>query len=130
MEDSKSVWRGVLIEESLEDKGIMDNVRIVGMRTSLLESEEYKGVFHFHNLEVPSEQLDAVLNEMSRAIKAAWYFHLVGGDVMKVVFKDKIFTLKKGDSATLASIQRYGQAHGVHPDQLQLEGLFDNPYGG
>ena len=45
-------WKGVIIEESLEDRGILALVRILDKRASFLEEEEQKGKMHLVSIEV------------------------------------------------------------------------------
>ena len=49
-------WKGVIIEESLENKNILNLVNIVNTRESTLENEESKGILHFHKIKLDSRK--------------------------------------------------------------------------
>ena len=126
---TEDVWRGTLIEESLDDEELLEHVDIVDVATGTLESEEEKGEFTFHRVEVPDKELDVIVSIALKSLKSSWYFHLVKGGTMIVMFKDKKFTVNEGDEEGLQAIKDYGMAHGIHADQLHIEGLFENPFG-
>lgn len=121
-------WRGVLIEESLEDPTVLNRMHIVGTMSERLEGEEDRGEFHFHKVEVDNDALKGVLQDASESIKDSWYFHLVSGDRMIVVFRGRVFEATKGRANEFDAIRAFALSQGIHPEQLQLERLMDNPY--
>lgn len=123
-----TVWRGVFIEESLDDPSLLDEVTVVGSSAVRLEEEAERGEFTFKRVEVPDEACGTVIARATQAIKPAWYLHLVSGDQMKVVFRDRVFSVSRGDTRALRAVADYGAGQGIHPAQLDIAPLFDHPF--
>jgi hypothetical protein len=124
-----TIWRGVIIEESLEDPSLLDDLAITGSSAAQLEEEAWLGEFKFVCVEVPDASVEVITALAAQVIKPVWYLHLVNGDQMKVIFRDKVFTLNRADVDALQAVVEYGIGQGIHPAQLDLGQLFDNPFG-
>ena len=85
------VWRGVIIEESLDDKSLLKFVKIVETEKSTLENEAEAGVLTFHKIEVPDKTKDAFLNMARASIKDKFYIHICKSGVMIVIYRNKIY---------------------------------------
>ena len=86
------VWKGVIIEESLEDKTILNAVKIVDIRESTLENEDKKGILHFHNIQLDDKEKDEFVRRAVSAIKQGWYIHICKDNIMTIIFKGKYFS--------------------------------------
>jgi len=117
------VWKGVIIEESLENKEILEDVEVMSQKTSKLESEEGKGTFHFDKVNVSDLVIEKVVRKAKKGIKQGWYMHLCKQDVMIVIFKDKSFRYIKGDKEGMKEIRSYGTSVGINEAQLPDERL-------
>lgn len=126
--DGPGVWRGVAIEESFEGSQLPPGVRVVGTRLARLETEEDRGQFRFHEVEVSDGDLAAVVDVACRTLRPSWYFHLVKGDDMKVLFRGRAFDLNRQNPTQIEAARRYGMERGIPAGQLPLEHLFDNPF--
>ena len=123
------MWKGVIIEESLEDQSILKDVKIVLRKSAYLEREEGKGKFHFDKVEVDDFLLHKVIDVAKNSLKKGWYMHLCSGDTMFVIFKNLGFEYKKGSKPSLDQIRRYGKSMGINEAQLPSESLLDDPWG-
>lgn len=109
-------WYGWIIEQSLDDQSIFDMVPTVKMKS---EEEDWKE----HIIEIPEEKIDEIVEFLKQHIKPAWYAHLIKKDQIKVIFKDKSFDVKEGES--YEKIENYGVSIGVSKEQMGVQGLFD-----
>jgi hypothetical protein len=121
-------WKGVIIEESLESKEILEDVEIVKRKAGKLESEEGKGLFHFDRVVVSDGVIEKVIRKAKNAIKEGWYMHLCKDDIMVVIYKGKSFRHIKGDKESLKEIRRYGKSIGINEAQLPGDQLIDKPW--
>lgn len=119
------VWQGVLLEESLEDKSLMDMAKIIGTSVSKLERENR--TMTFHKVEVEDSDKDKYLDMAMHSLKPAFYTHLCKNGEMYVVFRGKIFNFRKGDPE-LKRAKEYGQSIGIIPEQMPFEHLIDHPF--
>lgn len=122
------VWKGVIIEESLEDTSLMELVKVVGIRQTFLQKEERKGVLHFHKVEVDDRDVNLFLARAPVAIKGGWYIHLCGGSRMVVVFRGHTFEFGEEEHAKLEAARRYGLSVGIIREQMDFEHLLKHPY--
>jgi hypothetical protein len=121
-------WKGVLIAESLENGQIPHSITTVKTKNLTLEGEEKRGIFHFHNVEIKDKDVTKVLESIKKDLLDRWYFHMVKGDELIVIFKGKSFTAHKGNNDEVEEIRRYGISQGILEEQLGLERLFESPY--
>lgn len=119
------VWKGVLLEESLENKSLMDMVSIRGTSVSKLEKENR--IMTFHKVEVEDTNKDKYLNMAMHVIKPAFYTHLCKDGEMYVVFRGTTFNFRKGDPE-LNRAREYGKSIGIIPEQMPFEHLVDHPF--
>lgn len=129
VDDVGEPWRGVLIEESFSNKSVFQYVRIVSTRSEALEGGKDRREFRLHNVEVAEAHLSQVLESGATTLKPkGWYFHLVKGDTMKVVFPGKVFQACRSDTRQLENIRLFGMSVGIPGVQMGFEAFFGNPY--
>ena len=119
------VWQGVLLEESLEDKSIMNLVSIKGTSVSKLEKENR--TMTFHKVEVQDSDRQNYLDRAMHTIKPAFYTHLCKDGEMYVVFRGAMFNFRKQDPE-LNRAREYGKSIGIIPEQMPFEHLVDHPF--
>ena len=122
------MWQGVIIEESLKDKRLLELVKILKISEATLESESGRGVFHFSQFELPEEKRVEFIEMAKKAIKPGFYLHLVHNDTLTVVMAGKVFSAIRGQAEQFETIRKEAMKTGIHPDQLPLEQLLDNPF--
>lgn len=122
------VWKGVIIEESLDNKDLLKLAEIIKTKKSSLESEEEKGFLHFHNVEVEDDKKKEFVKKAKDAIKHAWYLHICKDGKMIVVFKGKSFEFTKAQKDKIEQAEEYGRSIGIIEEQMHFEGMIDNPW--
>ena len=126
------MWRGVAIRESFVGGVIPSQTKVVDARTSDLEGEAERGTFDFICVEVDDSDLESVSEFSIKNLRPVWYFHMVGPSHMRVYFNGCQFEFKRDDVDEIKRVVEYGVAEGIHPDQLNIEGiqgLYDDPFG-
>ncbi len=121
-------WQGVIIEESLEDKTLLDMTRIVGTRETFLEEEENKGIMHLHSIEIENYAKELFVERAKSSIRQGWYIHICKNSTMVVIFRGKSFEFSEGQKEKIEEAQKYGESVGIHPAQLPSENLIRNPF--
>lgn len=122
------MWRGVIIEESLEDKSLLKLAKIDETKKSTLESEEEAGVLTFHKIELLDDKKAEFLKMARTAIKDTFYLHVCKNGVMIVVYRNKVFEFSKNETGKINEARDYGAAHGILREQLEFEVLIDDPW--
>lgn len=125
-ENLANMWQGVVLEESLGNKSLLDLAKIVGTDVDKLEEEER--VMTFHKIELCDSKRHKFIEEARRSLKPGFYIHLCKEGRMYVIFKDKVFKFRKGQQALLEKAREYGKSTGIIPEQMPFEHLIDHPF--
>ena len=118
-------WKGVILEESLENKEILNLVNIIGTEIENLEKENR--IMTFHKIEVEDENKEEFLQKAMKSLKRGFYIHIVKDKVMYVLFKEHMFKFSKG-YPELETAREYGKAMGIIEEQMPFEHLIENPF--
>ena len=88
-------YKGTIVEESLEDNRILNDIDIIDFRIS--KDENPADRWHLYTVSVGKDDI----KKISEYIKPGkWYMHFWKGDDVVAVFKDKIFEFKHSDKST------------------------------
>lgn len=121
----KNNWKGVILEESLEDKSLIKLTKIISTEKDNLEGEDR--VMTFHKVEVEDNKKDEFIQKAMKSIKNGFYTHLVKDKVMYVIFNNHMFKFSKG-YPELEEARKYGKERGIKEEQMPFEHLLENPW--
>lgn len=121
-------WKGIAIDESFQCSTMPPAMRIVGSRSVRLAGEEDQGPVHFRAIIVKDEDISEVIHWARRTLRSGWYMHLVQGRQMRVVYQNRVFDVVADDPQSIERARQYGIQIGIHPRQLSLEKLFEDPF--
>jgi hypothetical protein len=119
------VWRGVILEESLEDGSLLSLVKICKTEKEQLEGENR--TMTFHKFELADKNRDRFVEKAINSIKEGFYLHICSKGVMYVIFRNHMFKFSKG-YPELAFAREYGKSMGILAEQMPFEHLIDNPW--
>ena len=122
------VWKGVIIEESLEDKTLLDMVNIVGTREATLKQEEERGVMHLHLFEVEDAKRTDFVEKAKSAIKQSWYIHIAKDETIVVIFKNKSFEFSVDEEDKVQEAKDYAMSIGINAAQIGFTKLARDPH--
>ena len=105
-------YKGVIIEESLEDNIVLNNFNIVGFM--ITDDVIFSERWHLYTIQVSREEIEQV----SKLIKSGWYAHFWKNRNVIVVFKDRIFELNYDDKTSWKPAVEYGLSLGIPKEQL------------
>jgi hypothetical protein len=103
--------KGTIIENSLADKGILNNLKVENTRRA--------GDWILHDVLINEDQISLLSQCLA---DGPWYIHLwrSGEDTVIVVFKNKTFTIKFSDKSTWTNAVAYGKSIGIPEKQLDF----------
>jgi hypothetical protein len=103
--------KGTIIENSLSDKGILNNLKIENTRRA--------DDWILRDVLISEDQISLLSQSLA---DGPWYIHLwhPGEDTVIVVFKNKIFTINFSDKSTWAEAVAYGKSIGIPEQQLDF----------
>ncbi len=121
-------YHGTVIEESLKDKSVLKNVRILSTKVEKV-TERHKTPWltqwTLHKVEIPEEDVARVAEELSKAIddthKGSWYADYKTEKEHYIIFKNKVFHITDRTSkAQYDEAKRYGISLGIPEYQVDF----------
>lgn len=100
---------GTIIENSLADKSVLDDLKI----TKTWSDEDWV----LHGVIVHEDDIVSIQKALD---KGPWYMHFWKGDDITVVYKDKLFHIKKSDKETWKDAIEYGKTLEIPNEQLDF----------
>lgn len=111
----KNEFNGTIVEKSLEDNRILNELEIVGFRITNEENPDER--WHIYKVSVSKDEIQ----KLSRLIKPSkWYMHFWKGKNVIAVFKNKTFEFNSKDKATWKPAVEYGLSIGIPKEQLDF----------
>ena len=112
---------GLVLEESLKDKSVLDSVTVTKTETwnvGNAEGDQPK-VWHAISIEGPQTKASEIAKMLSQSLKSpGWYTNLSTDSDFYVIFPDKVFKYPKGDQEKRSQAIEYGRKIGIPESQL------------
>ncbi|MDO8558876.1 MAG: hypothetical protein Q7R84_00945 [bacterium] len=92
-------YKGVIIEESLENKDVLKEVVILSTRVEQVVERHktpYLKQWTLHTVELPEDRSDNIAEKISRALDSEhndWYADFKNDKFHYVIFRDKVFKI-------------------------------------
>lgn len=121
-------YKGEIIEESLADKSILDEVNILSSRVEQVTPRHktpWIKKWTLHTIEVPEELIDEVATRCSRALenRKSWYIDFKNDKFHWIIFRAKVFKVDLSKPKAYQEAKRYGTSLGIPKHQVQFEKL-------
>ncbi|MBI2267876.1 MAG: hypothetical protein HYU80_00305 [Candidatus Blackburnbacteria bacterium] len=106
-------YKGVIIEESLENKGILKDVKILETKVEEVV-EEHKTPWikqwTLHTVEIPENQAKDVAEKLSKILDSEhnWYADFKNDSHHYIIFRDKVFYIDRKSKEQYDEAKRYG----------------------
>src|SRR3989338_7603213 len=93
-------YTGTIIEESLENKDVLKDVKILSTEVEDVMDEHktpWIKQWTLHTVEIPEDQVDSVAEKISKAIdsKHSWYADFKNDSTHFIIFRNKIFKVDR-----------------------------------
>ena len=104
-------YLGIVIEESLADRGAVSDLDVVARKPH--------GAWGFLLVRVGADRLESAIRALQGAMARddTWYAHFFRGEELVVVYRDRVFFMRT-DPASWTPAVEYGMARGVPVEQL------------
>ena len=118
-------FNGIIIEESLENKDVLQKVKII--KTEIEEvTEEHKTPWvkqwTLHTVEILENQADEITEDLSKSLdpEHSWYADFKNGDYHYVIFRNKVFKVDRSKPEQYSEVTKYGVSLGIPDYQLNF----------
>ena len=118
-------YTGVIIEESLENKDIFKNVKILETKVEEV-TEEHKTPWvkqwTLHTVEILENQVQNIAEKISKALdsKHNWYADFKTDTHHYIIFRDKVFFADRHSKKQYDEAKRYGISLGIPEYQVDF----------
>ncbi|MFH0869377.1 MAG: hypothetical protein V1839_04075 [archaeon] len=107
-------YKGCVIEESLEDNRILNELKIVKFK--ITNEENPSARWHMYTVKVSKKDIE----KLSKTIKHKWYMHFWKDRNVIAIFKDRKFEFNFDDKSTWEHAIAYGLSVGIPKEQLDF----------
>lgn len=95
-------YKGVIIEESLENKGVLQRVKILETKVEeVTERHQTPWVkqWTLHTVEILESEADDIAEEVSKSLDSEheWYADFKNEDTDYIIFRERIFKIDRDD---------------------------------
>lgn len=118
-------FTGTIIEESLEKKDVLREVKIIETKVEKA-IEEHKtpwiAQWTLHKVEIPEEDVDMIAEKLSASLdsKHDWYADFKNDTLHYIIFRNKIFRIDRSKPEEYDAATQYGLTLGIPSYQLDF----------
>ncbi|NYZ78224.1 HAD family hydrolase [Candidatus Micrarchaeota archaeon] len=119
---------GTIIEESLENKRVLSEVKILSTRIERVTKKHktpWLKQWTLHKVEVSCKSAESIARKISKAIDSkhanSWYVDFKNDKTHYIIFRNKIFRAQANKKASLEPATQYGIKLGIPAYQLDFE---------
>jgi hypothetical protein len=118
-------FTGVIIEESLEKKDVLNKVRILKTKVEKV-TEKHKTPWikqwTLHTVDIKKEMADPVAKELSRSLDSEhnWYADFKDDEFHYIIFRNKVFKVDRTKKEQYDKATKYGISIGIPDYQLDF----------
>ena len=121
---------GVIMEESLEDKGVLKKVKIIKTKVEEV-TEKHKTPWvkqwTLHTVEIPRNQIEFITKEISKSLdsKHNWYTDFKDEEIHFIIFRNKVFKIDRTNKEQYDEAKRYGISLGIPEYQVDFHPIVE-----
>ena len=118
-------YKGVIIEESLENKEILRGVKILNTKVEQV-TEKHKTPWveqwTLYTVEVSEDKAADIAEKISKSLdsKHAWYADFKDENTHFIIFRDKVFKVNRASKEQYGEATQYGASLGIPDYQLDF----------
>lgn len=118
-------YRGVIIEESLENKEVLSKVKIISTKIEKV-TEKHKtpwiSQWTLHTVEIPQDQAKEIAEQISKSLdqnhNGSWYADFKNNTHHYIIFRNKVFFANRQSRRGYEEAKKYGISIGTPEYQL------------
>lgn len=120
-------YKGIVIEESLEDKNILQDLKILETKIEPVTKDHktpWVKQWTLHTVEVPEEKAEEIAEKLSQGLDSrhahAWYVDLESDTIHFIIFRNKVFKIDRSSKEQYNEATAYGLTLGIPDYQLDF----------
>ncbi len=118
-------FEGVIIEESLENKKVLDKVKIISTKVEKVTKEHktpWIKKWTLHTIEIQESKADTVAEELSKSLDSThnWYADFKNDKTHFIIFRNKVFKIDRRKRKQYEKATQFGLKLGIPAYQLDF----------
>jgi len=120
-----STYKGTVIEESLENKAILQKVKILSTKVEEVVAEHktpWLSQWTLHKVEIPESEAGEIAEALSKVLDyshgSAWYADFKNDTSHYIIFRSKVFFVDRHSKQQYDTARQYGILLGIPEYQI------------
>ena len=118
-------YKGVIIEESLDNKAVLDKIKIIKTKISpVVEKHKTPWVkqWTMHTAEIPEQDAEKVAEQLSKDLdkEHAWYADFKNENYHFIIYRGKIFKVDLKNPILYKDAKKFGISLGIPEYQVDF----------
>jgi len=118
-------YHGVIIEESLEDKSVLKEVKTISTKVEPITDEHktpWIKQWTLHTVEISEEKADDVANQLSQNLdkEHSWYSDFKNEKFHYIIYRSKVFKVDLQNPVLYRDAKQYGISLGIPEYQVDF----------
>lgn len=120
-------FKGVIIEESLNDASVLADVIIKNTKIEKTTSDHktpWLAQWTLHTVTIPEHKIDSVVKNISKSLDSghagSWYADFKNDSTHYVIFLNKVFKIDRSKPEQYQAATEYGISIGIPPHQVDF----------
>ena len=119
-------YQGTIIEESLEDKSVLKDIKILSTKVEKVTARHatpWLKKWTLHKVEIPEDQAVLIAEIISENLDKdhAWYADYKNDDHHYIIFRGKIFFMDRKNQMQYDEAKNYGLSLGIPSYQVDFQ---------
>ncbi len=118
-------YKGVIIEESLENADVLKRVNIVSTKIEKVTERHdtpWLKQWTLHTVEIPAHDADEIAQDLSKVLdkehNSEWYADFKNDEYHFIIFRDRVFKIDRKSREQYKEAYEYGRSIGIPEYQL------------
>jgi len=123
----KTNFTGTIIEESLEDKGVLKEVKILSTKVEPINKRHqtpWLSQWTLHKVEISADQAEKIAEKLSQSLDrghgGSWYADFKNDKIHYIIFPNKIFKIDRTRAEQYQAATEYGLKLGIPDYQVDF----------
>ena len=120
-------YNGTIIEESLSDISVLDDLKIIGTTVEKVEESHqtpWLKQWTLHTIEVPENTASAYAEKLSHCLEeehnSSWYIDFKNDQFHYIIFPNKVFKVNRNNKEEYDLVKKFGGSLGIPDHQLDF----------
>ncbi|MDO8619286.1 MAG: hypothetical protein Q7R49_05075 [Candidatus Daviesbacteria bacterium] len=120
-------YKGVIIEESLSDNSVLDDVKILKTKVEEITPKHqtpWLKQWTLYTVEIPEGKAEGIAQKLSKVLdysrNSSWYADFKNDQFAYIIFKNKIFKIRQDDAEGFKKAREHGISLGIPEYQVDF----------